>query len=220
MTEYRKRKKICEISGQMFLLCLLLFFAAGLTFTVCVVYHAEPLPADIAIQDFFFDLRNSSLNILVKAITHLSDPAAIIILCAVLLLLPSRKSVALPVSFGALAGLLIYKPMKHIVLRSRPDAVFHLVEQGGYSFPSGHSVTSVIVYGLLFYFIRKYCKNKILRQILSALCFFLMIFIGLSRIYVGVHWPSDVLAGWCVGGAVLLCMILLIERRERKNENI
>lgn len=110
--------------------------------------------------------------------------------------------------------------MKHIFMRARPDEVFHLVEQGGYSFPSGHSVTSVVVYGLLIYLIRKRCKNQTVKNILTVLCAALMIIIGPSRIYVGVHWPTDVLCGWLIGSAVLIIAVTILERMNKKNEDL
>jgi len=107
--------------------------------------------------------------------------------------------------------------MKHLVLRARPDEVFHLVTQGGYSFPSGHSVTSIVFYGLLLYLIQKHCQNRKLKTALSWVCGILAIAIGPSRVYVGVHWPTDVLAGWCIGGGVLLIAILILQKLERRS---
>ena len=142
--------------------------------------NSQPLPIDITVRDWFISLRNDFLNIIISALTHLSDTITIVSLCAFLLILPNRKTYGLPVSLAAISGLAIYKPMKHLFLRARPDVSLHLVEQGGYSFPSGHSVSSVIVFGLLLYLIRRHCKNKILKNILSVICTILMLLIGPS----------------------------------------
>lgn len=186
--------------------------AAYITYQVGVVYQTNPLPLDLAVQKAFFSLRGPLLNPLVIAVTHLSDTVTIVAFCAILLILPNRKKYGLPVSLASLGGLAIYKPMKHIFLRARPDAALHLVKQGGFSFPSGHSVTSVIFYGVLIYLLNRHCKNDKLRKVLTAICGFLALTIGPSRIYVGVHWPTDVLAGWCIGGAVLMVSICILER--------
>lgn len=201
-------------AGFLFICGVVLLYRVG------VVYETNPLPMDEKIQELFFSLRGSFFDPLVIGITHLGDPITIIALCIILLVLPWRKTFGVPVSLGALAGLAVYKPMKHMFLRARPDVTLHMVEQGGYSFPSGHSVTSVIVYGLLFYLIRRYCRDENLRNILSSVCLLLAIAIGPSRIYVGVHWPSDVLAGWCIGGIILLLVITVIEKLGEKNETI
>ena len=191
---------------------VLAILAGFITYQVGVVYGTEALPVDLSIQKAFFSLRGPVLNSIVIAITHLSDTVTIVAFCAVLLVLPNRKQYGVPLSLAALGGLAFYKPMKHIFLRARPDAALHLVEQGGFSFPSGHSVTSVIFYGLSIYLLSKHCKNQRLRKVLTVICGFLALSIGPSRIYVGVHWPTDVLAGWCIGGAVLLVSICILER--------
>lgn len=194
------------------LAAVLAVLAAYITYQVGVVYQTNPLPLDLAVQKAFFSLRGPLLNPLVIAVTHLSDTVTIVAFCAILLILPNRKKYGLPVSLASLGGLAIYKPMKHIFLRARPDAALHLVKQGGFSFPSGHSVTSVIFYGVLIYLLKRHCKNDKLRKVLTVICGFLALTIGPSRIYVGVHWPTDVLAGWCIGGAVLMVSICILER--------
>ena len=194
------------------LAAVLAVLAAYITYQVGVVYQTNPLPLDLAVQKAFFSLRGPLLNPLVIAVTHLSDTVTIVAFCAILLILPNRKKYGLPVSLASLGGLAIYKPMKHIFLRARPDAALHLVKQGGFSFPSGHSVTSVIFYGVLIYLLNRHCKNDKLRKVLTVICGFLALAIGPSRIYVGVHWPTDVLAGWCIGGAVLMVSICILER--------
>ena len=194
------------------LAAVLAVLAAYITYQVGVVYQTDPLPLDLAVQKAFFSLRGPLLNPLVIAVTHLSDTVTIVAFCAILLILPNRKKYRLPVSLASLGGLAIYKPMKHIFLRARPDAALHLVKQGGFSFPSGHSVTSVIFYGVLIYLLNRHCKNDKLRKVLTVICGFLALTIGPSRIYVGVHWPTDVLAGWCIGGAVLMVSICILER--------
>lgn len=198
---------------------VVLLAAAGyITYEVAVVYETLPLPFDKAVQNFFFSLRGPVQDVIISSITHLSDTVTIIAFCIVLLILPNRKTYGLPVSLACLGGVAIYKSLKHFVLRARPDASLHLVTQGGYSFPSGHSVTSIVFYGLLLYLIQKYCKNEKLKTVLSWICGILAVVIGPSRIYVGVHWPTDVLAGWCLGGAILIIAILILEKVYAKKE--
>ena len=203
-------KKGCRI--MLAAAAVLVLMAAFITYQVGAVYDTEPLPLDLAVRKAFFSLRSQILNPIVILITHLSDTVTIIAFCAILLVMPNRKQYGVPLSLAALGGLAFYKPMKHIFLRARPDTALHLVTQGGYSFPSGHSVTSAIFYGLLIYLLNRHCKNEKLKKILGAVCGFLALAIGPSRIYVGVHWPTDVLAGWCIGGAVLLVSICILER--------
>lgn len=194
--------------------------AAIITYLLKTQWDMAPSDFDLAVQKFFFSLRSAGINLIIVPLTHCGDPVSIVALCAVLLILPNRLKYGLPVSLSALCGLAIYKPLKHLFLRARPDVSLHLVSQGGYSFPSGHATTSIIVFGLLLYLVRKHCKNEALKNALSALFIIFMIFIGLSRIYVGVHWPTDVLCGWFIGGGVLLIAINILERIYDKNESL
>ncbi len=190
--------------------------AALMVYMVAGVYDLSPTPLDLKVQEAVFSWRSEGLNALMIFITHLADTWFIIGFCAVLVLMPNRGKYGIPVTGVALGGVVIYKPMKHIFARLRPEKMFHLVEQGGYSFPSGHSVTSVIVYGLLIYLLEKHCEDKRLRRALQGICFFLAVAIGPSRIYVGVHWPTDVVTGWFIGLAVLTIAIGVLDRSEEK----
>ena len=212
--EKKKNAKTIMIAAAVILLA-----AAGyITYEVAAVYETLPLPLDKAVQNFFFSLRGPVQDVIISSITHLSDTVTIIAFCIVLLILPNRKTYGLPVSLACMGGVAIYKPLKHFVLRARPDASLHLVTQGGYSFPSGHSVTSIVFYGLMLYLIQKHCKNEKLKTVLSWICGILAAVIGPSRIYVGVHWPTDVLAGWCLGGGILIIAILILEKIYVKKE--
>lgn len=195
--------------------------AAFITYQVGVVHGTAPLGIDLNLQQTFINMRTDILTPFMKAVTHSTDTITIVILCAALVLLPAtRKKIGLPLTAAALVNMGIYKAMKHIFLRARPDVINHLVEQGGYSFPSGHSAASMLVYGLLFYLIGKYCRNQKMKVLLQAVCGILVLTVGPSRLYVGVHWATDVLAGWCVGAAVLMTAVYLIERFGKNNESI
>lgn len=189
------------------------FICAGIiTYILNACYGMGATPFDLAVQKFFISIRTDFFNVVISALTHCSDTITIILLCIILIILPNRKKYGIPVTLAELIGLAIYKPMKHLFLRARPDVIYHLVEQGGYSFPSGHSTTSVIVYGLLFYLIRKNCKNEKLKNFLSALCLILAFTIAPSRLYVGVHWATDVICGALIGFGILMLAITVLER--------
>lgn len=195
--------------------------AAFITYQVGFVHDTAPLGIDLTMQQVFINMRTDLLTPFMKVVTHSTDTITIVILCAALVLIPmTRKTMGLPLTAAALINMGTYKAMKHIFLRARPDVVYHIVEQGGYSFPSGHSAASMLVYGLLFYLVGKYCKNQKLRVLLQTVCGILVLTVGPSRLYVGVHWATDVLAGWCVGAAVLMAAVYLIERFGKNNESI
>lgn len=88
--------------------------------------------------------------------------------------------------------------LKNIFIRTRP-LEFFLIEQGGYSFPSGHAMVSMTFYSTMTYLITRKINNRGLKTMIWLLNFIIIALIGLSRIYLGVHWPTDVLMGFIVG---------------------
>ena len=106
--------------------------------------------------------------------------------------------------------------LKRILQRPRPTE-FRIIEETGYSFPSGHSMVSMAFYGYLIYLIYKYIKNKYVKCISIVLLSILICSIGISRIYLGVHYTSDVLGGFLISVSYLIIYImftnkLLLER--------
>jgi undecaprenyl-diphosphatase len=98
-------------------------------------------------------------------------------------------------TLGALAVTLV----KALIARSRPDLVGRLMEEASHSFPSGHAANSAIVYLTLATLLFPVVRGWRMRGFVLATAMLLVGMIGVSRIYLGVHWPSDVLAGWAFG---------------------
>ena len=95
--------------------------------------------------------------------------------------------------------------LKRVFVRQRPNEL-RLVEENGYSFPSGHAMASTAFYGLLIILILKNIKNKKLRNTLCCVISIVIILIDISRIYVGVHYASDVIAGTCLSIIYLIIL--------------
>lgn len=101
--------------------------------------------------------------------------------------------------------------LKNTFLRERPTGI-NIISETGYSFPSGHSLTAMAFYGFIIYLIYKSnIKNKKIYIILLGLIIFL---IGISRIYLGVHFATDVLAGFIISIIFLICYIHVLERKD------
>lgn len=103
--------------------------------------------------------------------------------------------------------------VKFLFKRPRPSG-YNLITESGYSFPSGHSMVSMAYYGFLIYLILKHVKNKLLKFILCFILSFLIIFIGISRIYLGVHYASDVIAGFMLALSYLIIFISVINKAQ------
>jgi undecaprenyl-diphosphatase len=107
-------------------------------------------------------------------------------------------------------GVLISETMKALYARARPDLVPHAAEVYSASFPSGHSMMSAVVYLTLGALVARTQANRAVKRYIVTLAVILAILVGLSRIYLGVHWPTDVLAGWALGGAwALVCWFVM-----------
>ena len=101
--------------------------------------------------------------------------------------------------------------LKRILQRPRPTE-YRIIEETGYSFPSGHSMISMAFYGYLIYLIYKYAKNKYIKWISIVLLSILICTIGISRIYLGVHYTSDVLGGFLISISYLIIYISAVNK--------
>lgn len=189
--------------------------AGILIFTVilALVTAGKTVAFDDTVRFFFYDIRNENLTIAAKAITYLGNWESITVLCIILLILkPTRMTYGFPVSIGAILVTVLNKTIKVVVARPRPDEIYRLIQEGGFSFSSGHSITSMFVFGMLIYLVRTNVENRTVANVLTAVFLIPMIFIGLSRIYLGVHYPTDVLAGWCLGITVIMVIAEAVNR--------
>jgi undecaprenyl-diphosphatase len=113
----------------------------------------------------------------------------------------TRKThAALFVPLSVIGGVLISQTMKWAYARPRPDLVPHGTEVYSASFPSGHSMMSAIVYLTLGALVVRTQSDRNVKAYILAVAVILTVLVGASRVYLGVHWPTDVLAGWVLGG--------------------
>jgi undecaprenyl-diphosphatase len=117
------------------------------------------------------------------------------------LLLRGRYRATVFLLVAALGGTLLNKALKAWFARERPDVVPHLSEVSSASYPSGHSMISSIIYLTLAVMLARSVKSRRVRLYFIASALALTFLIGLSRIYLGVHYPTDVIAGWSAGTA-------------------
>ena len=146
-------------------------------------------------------------------VTRLGDPLAVVVIAALLALWAwSQTNMKLALSALIIPGTLIVGGfLKYVFERARPIGDFsHLLKLDTFSFPSGHSSGSMIAYGLLAYIAWKMLPAPYSYGAATVLMC-IPILVGISRIYLSVHYPSDVLAGWLLGFAAL-CIIVFIVR--------
>lgn len=192
-------------------LCLILFSV------ICYgVLSYDSLVIDTKVYSFIINnIMNDGLTPILKAITELGG-VAFTVLAGVLIFMFCKKNRWF-ITIDLVGVTLVNQVIKHIIRRPRPN-VLRLVEESGYSFPSGHSMVSMAFYGIIIYLVYKNVSNKHLKWILIILLSLLILSIGFSRIYVGVHYFTDVAGGFLLGLAYLIIYINIYNKRIGKNE--
>jgi len=192
-------------------LCLILFSI------ICYgVLSYDSLVIDTKVYSFITNnIMNDGLTPILKAITELGG-VAFTVLAGVLIFMFCKKNRWF-ITIDLVGVTLVNQVIKHIIRRPRPN-VLRLVEESGYSFPSGHSMVSMAFYGIIIYLVYKNVSNKYLKWILIILLSLLILSIGFSRIYVGVHYFTDVAGGFLLGLAYLIIYINIYNKRIGKNE--
>ena len=181
---------------------LLLFMIIG----YIVKFYPEMLVGfDQPIQTAIRGDLPETLTLLFRAITHLIDIPFIISWVLIVAFIFYRKQWKMEsyLMLGnlTLAGILIVT-FKNIYQRPRPEIV-HLVEEKGFSFPSGHSLAVTLMVGSLIVILSQRIKNTTWRKVVQILLSLYLVSVLVSRVYLGVHYPSDVIASLCVGLGVL-----------------
>ncbi len=193
--------------------------------------------ADLSAMNVVYDMRVPALNTLFETVTYLGEWYTIVCICLLLLAFDkTRYHIGVPVALIAILSSAINFGFKNIVQRARPLEEMMLIEQHGFSFPSGHSVTGASVYILLAYLIvMTFRESSIMsggnsdcrkvweedegatnnRKSSGKICLaavglvLLALLIGISRVYLGVHYPSDVFGGFSEAG-ILICLMIAV----------
>lgn len=163
---------------------------------------------DSRIYQFVISFQNTSLTNFFKIITKLSEVVFLVIF-VLLVLLYLRNKDAIFIIFNLIFLRLLNYIVKIIIRRDRPS-ILRLIKIGEYSFPSGHAMISMGVYGYIIYLIYKKVNNNYLKYLGISIFIILIILIGISRIYLGVHYFSDVVAGYILS---LIYLIIFIRIR-------
>lgn len=204
-------------------LCVLLVVAAGLWIFAALtdeVLEGETRGFDTAVLLFLRsagDLEDpigpAWLEYSMKDFTALGGYPIIGLLAAAAvgyLLVRRLWASALIVPLVVIGGILLNNALKMGFARPRPSLVAHVVEVQTLSYPSGHAMLSAIVYLTLGVLIAEAQGTRRAQIYVMAVAVTLVLIVGISRVYLGVHWPTDVLAGWCVGAALALAVWLTV----------
>ena len=191
-------------------------FFAGVTVMAALLYLARAhavLPGDEWVLLELRQLRAGWLDLAIDVLYMAAFGAPSLpylqIMLVIFVVLGRRSDGLLLAASGVLAFLLNLG-LKEWVARPRPDVALALVEETGYAFPSSHVVFATAFYGALIYFLsywRAFPDRPALRRAIQGALALLILAVGVSRVYLGAHWPSDVIGGFLFGG---LCLTALV----------
>ncbi|NUP29603.1 MAG: phosphatase PAP2 family protein [Nocardia sp.] len=190
-------------------------FAVFAATTGYVVAGDTTTDIDRPVHDWVLTWRDEPLTTAATAVTHLGGSVAMwtlaLVACAFLLKRGAHADLLLVAGVGA-ASAIVVPVSKQLIGRHRPPVADRLVEVNNASFPSGHSVGSTAIVGVLAALFCLRTAHRVAAAIVAVLATAFVVLVGLSRIYLGVHWPTDVFAGWILGGLLIAVGVLIRTR--------
>jgi undecaprenyl-diphosphatase len=169
---------------------------------------------DLALLNETHTYANPTLTAFMQGITTLGSAQGltIVVLAAAVILVLRRAWVEALALIAASAGAgLLDAGLKLWFHRDRPSVTWALAHETTFSFPSGHAMLSLVVYGMILYLILRLSHSRVVDVAASLVALPLILAIGVSRVYLGVHYPSDILAGYLAGAIWLLAVIISLE---------
>ena len=209
MKEKIKRFIVKNLKWIILFICLIGFLALAED-----VFNKEIMNGDIIGYKFISTyLISDFATPIAKFITNFGGAIFLIGIAVILFIVIKNKKIGISIITNLGIITILNQLLKRILQRPRPEE-FRIINESGYSFPSGHSMISMAFYGYLIYLIYKYVKNKYLKWFLITILSILIVNIGISRIYLGVHYTSDVLAGFLISISYLIVYISIVNKLE------
>lgn len=197
--------------------CLLVLFILGKLFLE--VWEHEAFAFDTTVLLWMHQFANPALDAVMLKITELGNPSFVVIVVAIsfsILWWRRDRQEARLFAIACLGAFILNTGLKLCFTKQRPQLWHSLIKETSYSFPSGHALGSLVLYGLIAYFLAtnhpKYAK------LIYSVTALLIIAIGVSRLYLGVHWVTDIIAGYGVGVLWLtICIYMLKIQKLQQN---
>lgn len=187
-------------------ICILVFLVIGL-----YLIKIENNIIDKTIYNLIISIKTDGITTFFKIITSFAGIEFMIISVIIVLLLKKLKHIRYFVILNLINDVILNNLLKIVFKRERPLDIM-LITESGYSFPSGHTMVACIFYGFIIYLINKSNYSKKLKVIMNILLASLILLIGISRIYLGVHFATDVIAGYLIGISYLIIFIHFMDK--------
>lgn len=196
-------------SNYAWLICFFLILL--FIFTAHSILNKEVLKIDTLIYDFLHRFSSSLVTNFFKTVTHLAGGYILVGICIMVFLVVKKKRFFYLVSLNLINTILCNQVLKLIFTRERPFE-HALINESGYSFPSGHSMAAMSFYGFLIYITFHSKLSDKYKWGITIILSLLILLIGISRIYLGVHYASDVIAGFCISVSYLIIFTKIIKK--------
>ncbi len=170
---------------------------------------------DTVIYNLIINLMSTNVTTIMIFISYLGSATTLITLTIAFTILLKNKRDAKYIIINLATVFLLNRILKLIVARPRPE-ILRLIVEDGYSFPSGHAMVSMGYYGFLIYLIYKNMKDKRIKYPLIVFLSLLILFIGISRIYLGVHYFTDVIGGFVIAIIYLILFIKYVYKNKNQ----
>ena len=193
---------ICFIS-------LIIFIFLGI-----LILTKNDIYLDSVVYNFISKYISNDLTNVLKSLTQLSGTFIVILITVLVLIFHKNKKHGIFMAIDLILITLFQYILKFSFLRVRPSDI-SLIEETGYSFPSGHSLTAMAFYGFIIYLIQTSNLNKRSKNIYTILFSIVILVVGLSRVYLGVHFFTDVVGAFSFSLAFLIVYTHLIKGRLR-----
>lgn len=211
---------IFALVGMELLLMWLIAIACAVIFLTMyqVAFSNQQNELDVAAFQFAENIATDKFTSVMRFVTFFASKNFLIYgslsLAFIFYFFKRHRWYALKVPVIAAGSTILNQSLKSWFNRPRPETA--LIEQSGLSFPSGHAMIGGAFYGLLIYLVWTSVSSEVWRWIISGLLFLWVLLIGFSRIYLHVHYATDVLAGWAAGFIFLIISLLLLKKLELK----
>lgn len=169
---------------------------------------------DNKIYELLIKMQNMATTEIMIIISFFASTVTLIALSIALLVILKNKKYSKFIALNLILSFLTNRILKFIIRRPRPPRI-QIVEENGYSFPSGHAMISFAFYGFLIYLLYTNIKNKKIKYPLIVFLSLLILFIGISRIYLGVHYVTDVIGGFIFGLIYLILFIKYVYKNDK-----
>ena len=206
------KEKVKELIINNFKWIILFICLIGFLALAEDVFNKEIMNGDIIGYKFISTFLISDFATpIAKFITNLGGAIFIAVVAIFLAIIIKNKKIGISIFVNLVIITGLNQLLKRILHRPRPTE-YRIIQETGYSFPSGHSMISMAFYGYLIYLIYKHVKNKYIKWISISLLSILICLIGISRIYLGVHYTSDVLGGFLISISYLVIYISAVNK--------